>query len=280
MDENEYREQRLHDAKMARWALEEAEKDQLVKDGNRLADALVKSREEVAQLKLQIELLSKGIHDNTTYPEPLINGSAVETAIALLKDRQEKIRLNRELQNRVEMLTASLESILKRELGLDFQTYLDSKAAMPLTRVLLDEVIDKLPDFIKKPKCETCAAHGRNKDAGCTCECHLPEPLEKAVGETHRVTGRCGCGSYLGHAGECAILKKEVGTPGQWKDIERAEEKPVGVWTAEAVKKIEADAEKLHQELTRPCYCCSGGCHEHGCSCGTVKIAVKRKEGS
>lgn len=61
---------------------------------------------------------------------------------------------NRELQNRVEMLKASLESILKRELGLDFQTYLDSKAAMPTTRVLLDEVIDKLTE--KVDACSVC----------------------------------------------------------------------------------------------------------------------------
>ena len=55
-------------------------------------------------------------------------------------------RLNGELRTRVEMLTASLESILKREYGLDFQTYLKSKEAGPLTRVLLDELIAKLPD--------------------------------------------------------------------------------------------------------------------------------------
>jgi hypothetical protein len=57
MGPNEDREQRLHDAKMERLAREEAEKDQLVKDGNRLADALVKSREEVLKLREQIESL-------------------------------------------------------------------------------------------------------------------------------------------------------------------------------------------------------------------------------
>lgn len=47
--------------------------------------------------------------------------------------------------------------------------------------------------------CGPCSAHGRNKDAGCTCECHLPEPLEKRVDEAPKPCPICNVVPYCHH---------------------------------------------------------------------------------
>lgn len=41
-----------------------------------------------AHLQAEIEKLSKGIYANTTYPEALIQGSAIDSAVALIMDRK------------------------------------------------------------------------------------------------------------------------------------------------------------------------------------------------
>lgn len=94
MGQNEDREQRIHDARMDRLAREEADKaklvaelDQAVKDGNRLADALVKSREEVANLKLQIDE-AKGILRRVVENTP--PNRITEDAEAFLNGKTEK----------------------------------------------------------------------------------------------------------------------------------------------------------------------------------------------
>lgn len=116
--------------------------------------------------------------------------SMLDGVVKLTKERDGLLLQVRELQNRVEMLTASLESILKRELGLDFQTYLDSKAAMPLTRVLLDEVIAKLTDKTEKRSC-TCAE--TKLYAGESAKCPWCVSMEKRNCECAKATcPQCG----------------------------------------------------------------------------------------
>lgn len=61
-----------------------------------LMEAKAELQAEIERLKAEVERLSIGILENTTYPEPLINGSAVDSAIALIKHRKDVLLQLRE----------------------------------------------------------------------------------------------------------------------------------------------------------------------------------------
>lgn len=102
--------------------------------------------------------------------------------------RESADRLNGELKGRVEMLTLSLESILRREYGLDFQTYLKSKEAGPLTRVLLDELIAKLPSKTEKRKGAVKPPHA----VRCQCTECVPKKCDHGEIMVTHVCAYCG----------------------------------------------------------------------------------------